>query len=98
MDGAAEERVDVRRLRPRHARNRHVAPERNRAERVVDVVPPHLRERRPEADREAPRAHADGQGAVEVAELVNDDEQGEAQDRDENAHARVKTPWAKARV
>ena len=98
VDGAAEERVDVGRLRPSHAGDGHVAPEGDRTERVVDVVPPHLRERRPEADRETPRAHADRQGAVEVAQLVNDDEQGQAQDGDQDAHARVKTPWAKARA
>ena len=97
-NGASEVRVDIGRLWTRHAGNGHVAAERDDADRVVDVVPAHLGDRRAEPDREPARTHANGDRTEEVAALVNEDQEGEAEDRDRNAHAFASAPSAIARA
>src|SRR5207245_9948956 len=75
------------RRRPVHSRDLHVAPERDRADAVLDSLSFRLHERRREADVEAPRAHPDRAGGEKVARLVHEHEQGETEDRDPDAHA-----------
>ena len=82
----AEERLQVRRRRPVHPRNLHVAPEWDGSDSVLDPVALRLDERRREADVETARAHAHCAGGVEVAGLVHEDEQAEPEDRDEDVH------------
>ena len=81
-----EEGAQVRRRRPVHSRDLHVAAERDRADAVLDALPLDLGERRRKADVEAPRAHADRPRGEEVARLVDEDEQAQADDRDEDVH------------
>src|SRR5439155_3719769 len=81
-----EVHVHVGRRGPVHPGDLHVAPERDRADPVFDPLALDLDERRREADVEAARAHADGSGGEEVAGLVDEHEQPEAEDGDEEAH------------
>jgi hypothetical protein len=70
-----------------HTGDPHQAAERNRAEAVFDPVALHLRDRGREADVEAARPDADEQRDGEVAELVQEHEQHQADDDDEPGHA-----------
>ena len=54
-----------------HARNLHVAAERDRADAVLDPVPLRLHERRREAEVELARVHPDAAGDEEVTGLVD---------------------------
>ena len=67
----------------------HVAPERDRPDRVLGLgvlrAPPP--DQRREEQREALDAHADGLGGDEMAELMQDDQRGEAREREEITHA-----------
>ena len=81
-----EEGAQVRRRRPVHSRDLHVAAERDRADAVLDALALDLGERRRKTDVEAPRAHADRSRGEEVARLVDEDEQAQADDRDEDVH------------
>ena len=80
---------DLRRdlLRRVHARDPHVAAERDRADRVLRLAAAHAAEQRREEEREALHAHPDGLGGREVAELVQDDQRGEAQEGEQPAQA-----------
>ena len=82
-----EVRVGVARRRAVHAGNLHVAAERDRADAVLDPVPLLLDDRRREAHVEASRAHPDEDRGEEVAGLVDEDQEGEAEDGDDHAHA-----------
>src|SRR5437763_9359547 len=82
-DRPAEVHVRVRGRRTVHPRDLHVAAERDRPEAVLDPVPVPLDERRREADVAAARVHPDRAGGEEVAGLVDEDEEAEAEDRDD---------------
>ena len=69
---------------------RHEAAERDRADPVLDAVSRRLRDRGREADVEATRPEPDGQRGEEVPRLVDEDQEREAEDRDEDAHAAAK--------
>ena len=86
LRGVREPAVGVVRDRAVHSGDRHEPAERDRAEAVLDPVALHLEESGREAHIELPRPQADGQRAEEVARLVDEDEEGEAQDGDEDAH------------
>ena len=92
LDRSAEVHVEVARRRAVHARDLHVAAERDRADAVLDPVPPRLHERRREADVELARVHPDGARDEEVAGLVDEDQEAEPEDRDEDAHATGHAP------
>src|SRR5438270_8651805 len=70
-----------------HARNADEPSERDRADAELDPLPLHLGDRGREADVEAARLHADEQRDAEVTELVEDDEQGQADDDGDPDHA-----------
>jgi hypothetical protein len=81
-----EVHVQVGRRRPVHARDLHVAAERDHAEAVLDPVARPLDRRGREPDVELPRPHPDPARREEVAHLVDQDQQREAEDGDETAH------------
>jgi hypothetical protein len=66
----------VARRRPVHARDLHVAAERDRADPVLDSPTRRLRDRGPEADVELARRHPDGTRRNEVTGFVDHHEQG----------------------
>ena len=70
LDGGTELHVQIGRRGTVHARDLHVAAERDRADSVFDSLAAHLHERRWEAEIEPPRAHADQAGDEEVPGLV----------------------------
>ena len=78
-----------------HARNRHEASERDRADPVLDALAGGLRDRGWKADVEPARTEADGQRGEEVPGLVHEDEEREAEDRDEETHAVANLPCAR---
>src|SRR5262245_30564286 len=82
-----EVHIQIGRRRPVHPRDLHVAAEGDRAEPVLDPVPGRLQQRGWESDVELPRPHANPARGEEVARLVNQDQEREAEDRDENTHA-----------
>jgi hypothetical protein len=79
-----------------HAGDLHVAPERDHAERVLGLAPGLAPDERREEEREALRAHADRLGRGEVPGLVEHDQQREADEGEDPAHAR--TPAAASRA
>ena len=78
--------VDVRRRRAVHPGDLHVTAQRDRADPVLDLLAPHLHERRREAEIKAARAHPDRPRNEEVPRLVEQDEEREPEDGDRNAH------------
>src|SRR5262249_4053902 len=78
-----------------HARDLDVASERDRADPVLDAAADALDHGRREADVELPRPHADGLGREEVARLVDEDQEREAEDRRAEAHATGTRPRAR---
>jgi hypothetical protein len=79
--------VQVGRSRTMHARDLHVAAEWDRPDSVLDPFAFDLDERRWEAQVETARPHADGTRDEKVAGLVQQDQNCEAEDGDEDAHA-----------
>ena len=69
-----------------HARDAHVAAERDRADGVLRLAAAHARDQRREEQREALHAHPDRLGRAEVARLVEDDQRGEAEEGEHPAH------------
>src|SRR5262249_61185048 len=69
-----------------------------RPDAVLDSLPLPLLQRRRKAHVEALRLHADRPGRVEVAGLVNQPQEPEAEDADQNAHAVVAVRWARRRA
>ena len=67
--------VHVDRRGPVHPGDLHEAPERNRADAVLDPPARRLPDRGREPDVEPPRAHAQDERHREVAELVDEDEE-----------------------
>src|SRR5207248_10110414 len=91
--------VQVARLRAQHARDLHEAPERDDADPVLRVAPPALDGGGREADVEAEGAHARQLRGREVPQLVDGDEQEQAEDGDRDAHAAAPTaPAASSRA
>ena len=86
FDRAAEVDVEVAGRRPVHPRDLHVAPERDRADAVLDSAALPLRERGREEDVELPRPHLDRERGEEVPGLVDEDQEGEAPDGDCDVH------------
>src|SRR5918992_5104473 len=86
LDGAAEIRLEVADRGLVHPRDLHVAPERDRPDPVLDSVPDALHERRREEHVEPARAHPDRERDEEVAELVDEDQEREPDDRDGDIH------------
>ena len=84
----AELHVDVRRRRPVHPGDLHVAAEGDRADSVLDSLSPHLHECRRETEVEAAGIHSDCTRDEKVARFVQEDQEGEAEDGDRDAHAR----------
>ena len=84
---APEVRVQVGRRGPVHPGDLHVATERDRSDAVLDAAAVDFRDRGREAEVEPPRAHPERARDEEVAGLVDQHEQREAEDRDEPAHA-----------
>jgi hypothetical protein len=87
-DGCRHVRLEVAPRRPVHPRNAHVPAKRDRPDPVLDAVPFDLHDRRREADVESARLHSDKPCDREMAELVQQDEQREAEDDDEPGHGR----------
>ena len=79
-----------------HPRDLHVAPEGDRADAVLDAVPLLLRDRGREADVEAAGPHADREGREEMARLVDQDQEREAEDGDDDRH-RTASPRSASR-
>src|ERR1700730_10283824 len=69
-----------------HARDLHVSPRRYRPHRILGLPPAHTDERRWEEQREALHAHADGLGDREVPELLEHDQDDDAEDCQDPAH------------
>jgi hypothetical protein len=69
-----------------HPGDLHVAPERDRPDRVLGLAALRARQQRREEQAEALHAHADELGHGEVAELVQDDQRREAQEGEKPAH------------
>ncbi len=74
-----------------HPGDLHVAAERHGPDRVLRLPPPVLEQQRREEQREALDPHPDGLRRGEVAELVQDDQGGEAGEGEEVAHARLRS-------
>src|SRR5918996_4517606 len=74
-------------LRRVHAGDLHVAAERDRADRVLGLAAAVAREQRWEEEREPLDPHADRLGGREVPQLVQDDQGGEAEEGEQEAHA-----------
>ena len=79
-----------------HPRDLHVAARRDRPDRVFGLADLLPREQRREEQREALHPHAHGLGGREVARLVQDHEDDEAEEGQEPAHAA--TPWTSPRA
>src|SRR5262249_42045332 len=77
----------IARRRPVHAGDLHVAAERERTDPVLDPAARPLHERRPEAEIELAKRHADPARRQEVAGLVDQHDQREPDDRGDQAHA-----------
>ena len=86
LDRTAEVDVEVARGGPVHARDLHVAAERDRSDAVLDPVPLRLHDRGREAEIELARVHPDAAGDEEVARLVDEDQEREPEQRDEDTH------------
>src|SRR5664280_601844 len=82
----AEERFRIALARSEHARNLHVAAERDCADAVLDSLARRLYQRRREAHVEAPRPHARGERHEEVPGFVRKYEHGEPDDGQGEAH------------
>ena len=74
----AHPRFEVPRRGTVHARDLHVAAERDRADAVLDPLAPELHDRGREPDVELARLDADRERGDEVAQLVHQDEEREA--------------------
>src|SRR5262249_28102520 len=83
--------LDVRRqlLRRVHAADLHVAPERDRADAVLGLALADLGDQRREEQREALHAHPPRLRGPAVAELVQDDQRGKAEEGQDPGHART---------
>src|SRR6185312_6852796 len=91
--------VEVARLGPQHPRDLHEAAQRDGPDAVLGALPGALQDGRREAQVEPQRTHAGRLGGAEVAELVDGDQQEQAEDGDEKAHAAVLTAsWTAARA
>src|SRR5918999_593951 len=79
-----------------HPADLHVAPRGDRADAVLGL--PHLlaRQDRGEEEREALDPHADGLGRGEVPQLVEDDQEREADEGEQPAHAATPRETARA--
>ena len=85
----AEVDVDVAGRRPVHARDLHVAAERDRRRcRTRCRSASHFDERRREEEVELPRPHPDGARGEEVPHLVDEDQEREPADRDRRGSCR----------
>src|SRR3712207_8431919 len=73
---------------------RSVAAERGRADRVLGLADLLLGDDRREEQREALDPHADGLRRGEVAELVEDDQRAEAQEREDRKRTRLNSSHA----
>jgi hypothetical protein len=78
--------LDVRRRRAVHSRDLHVAAERDRPDPILDAVAHDLDESRRKADVETAWSHADSPRDVEVAGLVQQDQNRQAEDCDKDVH------------
>ena len=84
-----------------HPGDLHVAAERDRPDRVLGLAAPAARDQRREEQREALDAHADRLGRGEVPELVQDDQRGEAEEREQPSscvHRLTSSPATVARL
>ena len=90
--------AEVARPRPVHPGDLHVAAERERADAVLDAVPRRLTSGGAEAEVELPRPHPDPAGDEEVAGLVDEDQEREAEDGGGDAHQATGTSVAGAAV
>src|SRR5204863_7765766 len=93
-----EERLEVARGRTVHARQADVPARGNEPKAVLDAVPRDARELRPEADVEAARTVADGERSGEMPELVQEDQEQEADGDDEPGHATASRSSARTRA
>ena len=86
-ENAPKPHVDVPGRGTVHPGDLHEAAERDRADAVLDPVVRALHDCGREPDVEPPRPHSEDERDDEVTELVDQDQQAEADDRDEDGHA-----------
>ncbi len=98
LHGSRKPTLRVMRDRAVHAGDGHEAPERDRADAVLDVPTRGLRDCRRETDVEAPRTQTDRERREEVPRFVHENQQPEAEDGDEDAQTVANLPCARRRA